>query len=74
VLVRLEKLVVERERALEDHEAAVVGAVVVQVHDALDAVLEAAVGGLVDVRPGGDAVGGLFFGGEGEGDVDAVCG
>jgi hypothetical protein len=44
----------------------------VQVHDALDAVLEAAIGRLIYVRPRVAAIAGELFCGEGEGDVDPV--
>lgn len=73
VLVRLKELVIQWQRPLEDHETAVVGAVLGEVHDALDAVLEAAVRRLVDVRPGGAPVALKLLFGEGQGDVDAVC-
>jgi hypothetical protein len=72
LLVSLKVLIVEREGALEDHETAVVGTVLGEVHDALDAVLEATVGGLVDVGPSGSTVALEVLGGKGEGNVHAI--
>jgi len=84
VLVSLEELGVERERPFENHQAAIVGSVLVltldvlagrravthQVHDTLDAVLEAPVGALVDMGPWLSVDFGVF--GERKGDVDSV--
>ena len=84
VLVCLEELGVERERPFENHQAAIVGSVLVltldvlagrravthQVHDTLDAVLEAPVGALVDMGPWLSVDFGVF--GERKRDVDSV--